>query len=82
MDENKNATNSTADHLRPCALHEKMLRDIHLAVCGNKELGVDGLVADVRELKKFRSRVELKVASISGGVAVAVLALKHIFFKS
>jgi len=64
-----------------CALHEKLLRDIHLAVCGNPELGVDGLVTEVRELKKFRRRVELKVASISGGTALAVLLVKHLIGK-
>ena len=60
---------------------KKKLDDIHLAVCGDKTLGVDGLVEDVRDLKKFRRTMELKTASISGGVAVFVLAAKALWVK-
>jgi hypothetical protein len=52
-----------------CAIDRKMLSDIHLAVCGDKEIGVDGLVSDVRDLKSWRRKLDLRVAGIAGAVA-------------
>jgi len=60
---------------------KKKLDDVHLAICGNPALGVDGLVEDVRALKKFRRGIELKTATIGGGAAVVVLALKAVWSK-
>lgn len=54
----------------------EMLREVHLAVCGNEQLGVPGLVADVRELKDWRRRLDLRVATISGGTIVVIALLK------
>ena len=51
------------------AIDRKMLTDIHLAVCGDKELGVEGLVSDVRDLKSWRRKLDLRVAGIAGFVA-------------
>jgi hypothetical protein len=64
-----------------CERHEKMIRDIHLAVCGNKDLGVDGLVEDVRKLKSWRRNQDLRVATISGCVAGALFVIKNFFIK-
>lgn len=64
-----------------CERHEKMIRDIHLAVCGDDKLGVPGLVSDVKDLKEFRRTIELRVATVSGGITVLVLAAKAIWEK-
>jgi hypothetical protein len=34
-----------------CAKHNKMLEEMHLALCGNEVLGVKGVVAELREVK-------------------------------
>lgn len=60
---------------------EELLRDVHLAVCGNENVGVPGLVKDVRELKEWKRRVELRVAGISGAVSLIVIAAKWFFEK-
>lgn len=60
---------------------KKKLDDVHLAICGDKRIGVDGLVKDVRDLKAFRRGVELRVATISGGITVAFFAIKALWTK-
>lgn len=60
---------------------KKKLDDVHLAICGNKDLGVDGLVEDVRALKQFRRSLEMKVAGISGGITVVLFAAKAFWSK-
>jgi hypothetical protein len=66
---------------RQCILHEKMLKEIHMAVCGNEVLGVDGLVKDVRSLKRWRSKIELRVAVVVGGVIAAWYFVKPLLQK-
>ena len=34
-----------------CAKHNKMLEEMHLALCGNETLGVKGVVSELREVK-------------------------------
>ena len=66
---------------RLCKLHEEMLRDIHMAVCGNDKLGVSGLVSDMREIKAWRRGIDLRVAKVSGLVTALVLFGKYIWTK-
>lgn len=49
---------------------EKLIQDVHdikMAVVGDRKLGVRGLVQDVESLKKFRIRIMLLLAAVSGG---------------
>lgn len=72
----------TADEQKPlCARHEKLLADIHLAVCGNTELGVNGLVADVRDIKDWRRKMDLRVAKIAGGAVLLLFVVKFALEK-
>jgi hypothetical protein len=64
-----------------CARHEQLLKDIHLAVCGNDKLGVSGLVEDVRDLKRWKSSQDIRSAGVAGIVTGVVLAVKAIFTK-
>lgn len=58
---------------------ERMIRDVHLAVCGDEDIGVAGLVQEMRELKEWRRKLDLRVAGISGGVSVILFLVKLIF---
>jgi hypothetical protein len=61
-----------------CGTHERLLRDVHLAVCGDEKLGVPGLAKDVRELQGWRRRMDLRVAGIAGGVSVLAFLGKRL----
>ena len=52
-----------------CLVDRQMLRDIHLAVCGNPDLGLKGLVSDVKDLKDWRRKLDLRVAGVAGAVS-------------
>jgi hypothetical protein len=64
-----------------CKKHEEMLREIHIAVCGNERLGVPGLVEDVREIKRWRRSIDLRAAKISGGICVLFFLAKILVEK-
>ncbi len=64
-----------------CLLHEDMLREIHLAVCGNEKIGINGLVSDMREIKSWRRGIDLRVAKVSGLVTGLVLLGKYFWTK-
>lgn len=66
---------------KTCKLHENMLREIHLAVCGSDRLGVPGLVNEVKRLKEFRNQVVFRSAWISGAVAALALGGKYVLSK-
>jgi hypothetical protein len=63
---------------------EKLLRDLHLAVCGDEDLGVKGLVKDVAELKSWRRKFDLRAAKVSGLVCGVFIILDRAweFFSS
>lgn len=54
---------------------------IKRAVIGEESTGQNGLVKDVAELKAWRSKVTIKVASISGALTVVMLIAKYIFLE-
>ena len=71
-----------------CRLHNEALNRleqevtmIRIAVCGDEKMGVKGLVSEMRTMKDWRYRMEIRVAGISGGVAVIVLAAKYFITK-
>jgi hypothetical protein len=71
-----------------CVLHGEALeelrhnmRDVKLAVCGDTDIGISGLVKDVADLKDWRRRIDLRVAWISGATALAVFIGKWILEK-
>jgi hypothetical protein len=77
----KDENGQTSSHEKLCKLHEDMLRDIHMAVCGNDRLGVSGLVNDMREIKAWRRGIDLRVAKVSGLITALVLFGKYIWTK-
>ena len=67
---------------KPCDCNPEMqgmIKDMHLAVCGNETLGVSGLVRDMREIKAWRRGIDIRVASISGAITGFVLLVKALF---
>lgn len=52
------------------------VREIKQAVLGDQKIGLPGLVNDVRTLKQWRARVDLRVATIAGGVSAVVILAK------
>ena len=55
------------------------VRDIKLAVIGDEDLGVTGLVHRVHRIERWKDRIDLRTAAIGGGVVVVGAALKWIF---
>jgi len=54
------------------------VREIKEAVVGNARIGLTGLVEDMRRIKEWQRKIDLRVASISGGVTTLVLLVKFI----
>ena len=57
------------------------IREIKLAVKGDETIGLQGLVNDMSEIKRWRSSITLKVAVVSGAVSGSVLGIKSILAK-
>ena len=51
------------------------------AVFGEIASGLPGLVDDVRGLKHWRDSLNIKTATIAGGVAAAILGVKAVWVK-
>jgi hypothetical protein len=49
------------------------------ALFGDEQLGLKGVVSELAELKEWKSKIELKTAAISGGVAVLLFFGKYLF---
>jgi len=47
--------------------------EIHQAVKGDSNIGLSGLVKDNEAHKRWRSNVDLRVATISGGISATVV---------
>lgn len=59
----------------------QMVKDIaliRLAVIGNKDIGVTGLVDDVKSLKDWRRKLDLRIATGSGCVMAFYIFIKWI----
>jgi len=56
---------------------ERLVRELHLAICGAEELGVRGLAKDVQDLKSWRQKMDLRVAGIAGGISVLAIVAKR-----
>lgn len=54
----------------------KDVSDIKLAVVGDERLEIDGLAKQVRGIQRWRKRLDLRVAGISGGAAVLLFLIK------
>lgn len=76
--------------IRPdqCILHanaleglQKDVAQIRIAVCGDDGIGISGLVKDVKDLKKWRQSIDLRVAAVAGGVSVVLFFAKQVLFK-
>jgi hypothetical protein len=57
------------------------IREIKQAVLGDKSIGLNGLVDDMREQKAFRQSMTLKVAAVAGGVSVIIAGGKTVLTK-
>ena len=57
------------------------VREIKQAVLGDKGIGLNGLVDDMREMKSWRNSVTLKAALVSGVVSSVVIGGKAVLVK-
>lgn len=57
------------------------IREIKLAVLGDENVGLKGLVGDMREMKAFRSSLMLRSAAVAGFVAAIVGGGKAVLAK-
>ncbi len=62
--------NDISDQLQTIASD---VHDIKQAVMGDSKIGLNGLVRDMSAMQRWKASIDLRVASISGGVAVFVL---------
>lgn len=46
------------------------VREIRQAVIGDSKIGLPGLVNEMKTVKRWQAQMDLRVAAISGGVAV------------
>ena len=60
---------------------ERSLGRMERAIFGEVESGLSGLVHDMKEMKLFRDKQNLKAGFVAGGVAVAAMLLKSIWSK-
>jgi len=67
---------------KPCDCNpeiQHLIRDMHLALLGNEELGVNGVIKEIAELKRWRRNLDIRVAAIAGSVTASVLVLKTLW---
>jgi hypothetical protein len=57
------------------------VREIKQAVLGDKAIGLNGLVDDMREMKTWRNSITIKAALVSGAVSSAILGGKAFLVK-
>lgn len=60
---------------------EKSVSEIERAIFGESKSGLNGLVQDMKEMKDFRAKQNLKAAGVAGAVSVAALFAKAIWGK-
>jgi len=57
------------------------VREIKQAVLGDKAIGLNGLVDDMKEMKSWRQSITVKAAVVSGLVSSALIGGKAILAK-
>ena len=57
------------------------VREIKQAVLGDKAIGLNGLVDDMREMKTWRNSITMKAALVSGAVSSVILGGKAFLVK-
>ena len=57
------------------------IREIKQAVLGNKSIGLNGLVDDMKAMKEFRDSIAIKVALVSGFVSATIIGGKALITK-
>ena len=57
------------------------VREIKQAVLGDKAIGLNGLVDDMREMKTWRNSITIKAALVSGAVSSVILGGKAFLVK-
>lgn len=57
------------------------VREIKQAVLGDKAIGLNGLVDDMKEMKTWRANVTLRAAVVSGAVSSAIIGGKALLAK-
>lgn len=57
------------------------VREIKQAVLGDKAIGLNGLVDDMKEMKTWRNSITIKAAVVSGIVSSALIGGKALFAK-
>jgi len=57
------------------------VREIKQAVLGDKAIGLNGLVDDMREMKTWRNSITIKAALVSGAVSSVILGGKAFIVK-
>ena len=58
------------------------VREIKQAVLGDKAIGLNGLVDDMKEMKTWRANVTVKAAVVSGAVSSAATPRRYVFQSS
>jgi len=61
---------------------DKVCGDVHaikIALVGDERLGVPGVIAELRDLKNWRTNLDLRIATISGAIAGIAMLLKWYF---
>jgi len=57
------------------------VREIKQAVLGDKAIGLNGLVDDMKEMKSWRNSITMKAAVVSGLVSSALIGGKALLAK-
>jgi len=57
------------------------VREIKQAVLGDKAIGLNGLVDDMKEMKSWRNSITIKAALVSGAVSSVILGGKAFLVK-
>ena len=57
------------------------VREIKQAVLGDKAIGLNGRVDDMREMKTWRNSITIKAALVSGAVSSVILGGKAFLVK-
>ena len=57
------------------------VREIKQAVLGDKAIGLNGLVDDMKEMKTWRNSITIKAALVSGAVSSVILGGKACLVK-